>query len=859
MATSGPKITLPELLAPAGDWEALRAAVAAGADAVYLGGKNFGARQYASNFDLQKLQEASEFLHLHGKKIYVTVNTLINNAEMGEAVNFLAALYRAGVDAVIVQDLGLIHLARRYFPSLALHASTQMTVHNLAGAVFLKEWGLKRVVLARELTGAEVAAIVSRSGIEIEVFIHGALCICYSGQCLLSSMIGGRSGNRGRCAQPCRMEYQLVKSGTPLPAEGSYLLSPKDLALITRIPELVRSGVSSLKIEGRMKRPEYVFSVVKTYRAALDRYVQDPEKFRVYPEELQELEQAFNRGFTTGYFDGNRNYPNMSYLRPNNRGIYLGRILKTDISRNRASLKLEASLEQGDEIEVWVSKGGRVTAVISDLESDGRMLVSAGPGMTVSFALKGKAFPGDRVFKVFSYKSNQEARQAIAAGNPELEIPCKANVEGELGGKLKVTYTDFRGNQGTAISETPLQTARNRPLTGEVLVEQLGRLGDTPYRLEELHSELADGLMLPVSDLNQTRRLAIAALKSLSLETYNREKITGIKDPLSVCKNGTDTGNKPVERSLLSVWVNDLAGVIAAAENGADLVYAGGDELASTGRPVFRWDENNLNEAIGRAHQSGARLIVNLPRIQRDDGSDSTSEFGGLKEWSGIAADGMMISGLGALQMVLKESRLPLYLNYSLNIFNDCAIQAVKELLGTGLEQITLSPELTMEQIQGLYSRKGPLRLECLVHGPLELMIAEYCPVGSVLCRDSSCPRCSHGCASENGGYALRDRLNLDFPVVTDGHCRMHLFNSKDLCLYEDLPALLKTGPLVLRLELKIHSAAEVAYICKTYRTALDKIEQGRWDRADSGATVDELIKCTGRGITKGHYFRGVE
>lgn len=209
--------------------------------------------------------------------------------------------------------------------------------------------------------------------------------------------------------------------------------------------------------------------------------------------------------------------------------------------------------------------------------------------------------------------------------------------------------------------------------------------------------------------------------------------------------------------------------------------------------------------------------------------------------------------------MVLKESELPVYLNYSLNIFNDCAIQGIKEHMGPRLEQITLSPELTLEQIQGLSSRKDALRLECLVQGPLELMIAEYCPVGSILCRDGSCPRCSNGCASEKGGYALRDRLNLDFPVVTDQHCRMHLFNSKDLCLYEDLQALVRPGPLVLRLELKIHTAREVAYICKTYRTALARIGQGRWDRADSETTVNELIKYTGRGITKGHYFRGVE
>jgi putative protease len=866
MITSGPKIVLPELLAPAGDWDALRAAVAAGADAVYLGGKSFGARQYASNFDDRQLREAIEFLHIHGKKIYVTVNTLINNTEIGEALNFLVTLYNAGVDAVIVQDLGLIHLARRYLPSLALHASTQMTVHNLAGAVFLKDWGFKRAILARELTEAEVTAIVRQSGIGIEIFIHGALCICYSGQCLLSSMIGGRSGNRGRCAQPCRMEYQLMNSGKPVPAEGPYLLSPKDLALITKIPELVRSGVVSLKIEGRMKRPEYVYSVVKTYRAALDRYARQPEQFQVYPEELQELEQAFNRGFTTGYFDGNRNYPIMSYLRPNNRGIYLGRILKADYSRSRAVIKLEAGLEHGDEIEVWVSKGGRVTAAITNLEHDGRMLTSAGPGMTVSFALNGKVFPGDRVFKVFSMKSNQEAKQAIANGNPGLRIPCGVLVQGELGGKLKVTYTDSQGNQGTAISDIPLQPARNRPLTGEVLAEQLGRLGDTPYHLEKLHSELADDLMLPVSELNQIRRRAIAALKSSALacmqthDGYHRKAIPPMKDPLFVCKNRIDTGDRPEERTLLSVWVNDLPGVIAAAENGADLIYAGGDELLSTGDPDFHWNQNNINEAIYQAHQSGARLIINLPRIQREIQPAFRGGFEELKSLLTLEPDGIMISNVGALQIILQESELPIYLNYSINIFNDCGIQGVKERVGSRLEQITLSPELTLEQIQGLYFRKAGLRLECLVQGPLELMIAEYCPVGSVISRDSSRHlQCSGECASEKGSYCLRDRLNLDFPVVTDRNCRMHLFNSKDLCLYEDLPDLVKSGPLVLRLELKIHTAMEVGYICKIYKTALAKMEQGLWNRADSGAIVDELMKYTGRGITKGHYFRGVE
>ncbi|HBF39995.1 MAG TPA: peptidase U32, partial [Firmicutes bacterium] len=320
-----------ELLAPAGDWDSLLAALAAGADAVYLGGKLFNARQNAANFDLKQLQEAADLLHLHGKKIFITVNTLVAEKELPEALDYLGQLYNLGVDAIIIQDLGLIRLAHQYLPGLELHASTQMTVHNYEAAIFLKTLGIKRVVLARELTEQEVESIVCESNMEIEVFVHGALCVCYSGQCLMSSMIGGRSGNRGRCAQPCRMEYHLgFKGDQIIETPGSFLLSPKDIALIGDIPRLHRIGVTSLKIEGRMKRPEYVYQVTKIYRQALDRFFDDPAAFTISPREIQQLEQSFNRGFSNGYFGGNRNEDIMGFRRPNNRGVYLGRIINFD-------------------------------------------------------------------------------------------------------------------------------------------------------------------------------------------------------------------------------------------------------------------------------------------------------------------------------------------------------------------------------------------------------------------------------------------------------------------------------------------------------------------------------------------------
>jgi putative protease len=608
-----------ELLAPVGDGEALKAAIAAGADAVYLGGKEFSARQYAENFDLAELQAATDLLHLHGKKIYVTVNTLITDSEIERAMSYLMEIYNLGVDAVIVQDLGLIHLCRRLLPRLNLHASTQMTVHNLEGAQFLKELGINRVVLARELTMNEVAAIVAGSGMEVEIFVHGALCICYSGQCLMSSIIGGRSGNRGRCAQPCRLEYQLLKDKNPLAAAGPHLLSPKDLALLGMIPELHLAGVCSLKVEGRMKRPEYVYSVIKVYRKALDRYLADPAHFQADPAEFAKLEEVFNRGFTTGYFGGNRNAQLMSYTRPNNRGVFLGRVVSADHRSQQLTLKLEAELDSEDEIEIWVSQGGRSAGLIRNLKQEDQPVTKASCGATVSFCFDGKAFPGDRVFKVFSAGNNQELKQGIDSGNPALKIPCRVEVEGEAGNPLRITYWDLKGNQGAAVSDVTLQIARNHPLTLEILREHMSRLGDTPYYLTEIQAGIPANLMLPLGELNRTRRQAMRELTRQALAPYARDPVVWPKNSRLLVNREKDESRATSEVKKdstpvsFSVWVSDLAGVVTAAEAGAKLIYTGGDELAG-----FHWDQSKLREAIECGRQAGSRLVIGLPRIHRD-------------------------------------------------------------------------------------------------------------------------------------------------------------------------------------------------------------------------------------------------
>ncbi len=829
-----------ELLAPAGDWDSLLAGIAAGADAVYLGGKLFNARQNAANFDIQQLQEATDLLHLHGKKIYVTVNTLIGESELEEALNYLYQLYNIGVDAIIVQDLGLIKLAKDYLPGLELHASTQMTVHNLEGAIFLKNLGIKRVVPARELTKTEVAEIVANSGVEIEIFIHGALCISYSGQCLMSSMIGGRSGNRGRCAQPCRMEYQLGRERQIIPAKGSYLLSPKDLALITEIPELDRVGVSSLKIEGRMKRTEYVYHVLRIYRQVLDRYYNNPAAFKVAPEELRELEQSFNRGFTTGYFSGYRNYDLMSFARPNNRGVFLGRIIKADRSSQRISLKLEAKVETGDEVEVWVSQGGRATGPVNNLIKDGQTVGSAEADDTVSLEIPGKLFPGDRVFKVFSISQDRLVKEAVDQTGTGLKIACTVKVAGRNGTVLTLSYRDDIGNEGTAVTENKLQPARNRPLTLEILQEQLSRLGNTPYYLKELTADLEPNLMIPLSDLNQTRRLAIERLTGAKLKSYQKlpAKLEKVQLFHSINKR-----NKVLGRSnQLSVWVGDLAGVSAAVEAGADIIYAGGDELTG-----FHWEQNNFNTAIEVAHRGGARLVAGLPRINRTKDRERWLPY--LEMVLGLKADGIIVSDLGMLQLATASSE-KIYLNYTLNFFNSYALAEMNNLQ---VEQVALSPELTLDEIRVIAGHSPEAGLECLVQGPLELMISEYCPISSVLLPDRKCTNlCRHN------SYFLRDRLNLDFPIYTDQYCRMHLLNARELCLLGDLDKFTGIPELTLRLELKTYSDFEIGQLVAFYKTVLNNLSMGK-GLGETESKISEIKTLTGRGITKGHYFRGVE
>lgn len=840
----------PELLAPAGSWESLVAAVENGADAVYLGGKLFNARQSAGNFDQEELSRAVEFAHVRGVKVYVTVNILLDDQELPEAAGFLHSLQQCGADAAIVQDLGLARLARQVIPELPLHASTQMTTHNLPAALLLKEAGIDRVVLARELSLEAIKEIRQQGGVEVEVFIHGALCVCYSGQCLMSSLIGGRSGNRGRCAQPCRLNYVLVdRHGRPLaePGEvGDYLLSPRDLNLSEHLPDLIKAGITSLKIEGRMKRPEYVATVVRIYRELLDRAAVSGN-FTVNPEDARDLAQIFNRDFSTGYFYGRPGRELMSYKRPNNRGVRLGRVKRFDRNTRLAEISLEEPLRVGDGIEVWVTEGGRAAGEVGRIFLGGKSVDRAPAGTVVQLDIPGRVFPGDRVFKTHDADLVERARASFTSSREQKKIPLVFTVTARVGEPLRIRVEDTDGFTGEAETASPAQEAVNRPLTFEYLEKQLARLGNTPFELTELRCRPEGEVMVPVSEINEARRTALARLaeqrsaacraEPVSESVFNRRLADALSHEL---KKGVSGAVKP----RLSVAVTDLPSLKAAVKAGAGEVYFGGEQYRSKG-PLTLEDIHAGSETCAEA---GVRFILSSPRILQDSDLERFCRL--LDKVDARHLDGVQAGNLGVIRRAREMTEAPVYADFSLNVYNH---ETAIFLMEAGVSRVTLSPELTLEQIKRLVPFL-PIPAEAIVHGALPMMISEYCAVGSLLGGGKA-----KGCPGPCGGLrcGLEDRKGVVFPVEVDQFCRMHIFNSRDLCVLGDISSLTGAGVSVLRIEARREGAEYVRDVVRAYRSAMEPLPKGREEEKLS-ELKEALAKYSPEGFTKGHYYRGV-
>ena len=824
-----------ELLAPAGSREALVAAVENGANAIYLAGNAFGARAYASNFDREALREAIHFAHLRKVAIHVTVNTIVADEEMGPLRDYLRFLYEAGADAVLVQDLGVARVAHETVPDLPLHASTQMSVSSLEGVRALAELGFTRVVLARELSLKEIRHICAHAPVEIETFMHGALCVCYSGQCLMSSMIGGRSGNRGRCAQPCRLPYTLVdEKGQDVLGDkaGSYLLSPRDLSTIDVIPDLIEAGVSSLKIEGRMKRPEYVATVVRTYREAIDTYYAG-KGYAVTQEERDDLAQIFNRDFTTAYLEGRPGKAMMSDRRPNNRGLLIGRVTAYDWDRRIVTVKLSGRLGLGDQVDFWVKVGGRVTATISALtDAKGRAVEEGQAGDTVSFAIPSAVRDHDRVFKVYDARLMERAKETYASGAPVRRIPVAIAVRAAVGEPLTVTLCDAEGHRGEGRTDFIGEPARKRPLSEETVRKQVSRLGTSVYEMKSLHCDIAGEVMVPMSEINEARRKAVEALDALRLkEIEAREHRPEPKF--------TDRIARPTPKKAdFLVAVDTLGKAEAALAAGADGILFGGESYEHR---VIAPEE--YERAWQMAREAGARIDFNTPRIVHDGQQKHVERL--LDAFAAFPPDAVHVHNIAMLALVRRLTDFAIHADYSLISYNKQTLAFLKDYGASGA---TLSPELTAKEIRQL-AKESPLPLTCIVHGRLELMVSNYCVTGSFLGGCGEGP-CTQPCT--RGHFALKDRKDALFPLAMDQFCHMHVLNSKVLSMMPHAMKFRAAGIETMQIEAKAMGEKEIAAIVKAYRKAMAFPEE------PAEAQLSWIHEQEGKDITRGHYFRGV-
>lgn len=824
-----------ELLAPAGSREALVAAVENGANAIYLAGNAFGARAYASNFDREALREAIHFAHLRKVAIHVTVNTIVADEEMGPLRDYLRFLYEAGADAVLVQDLGVARVAHETVPDLPLHASTQMSVSSLEGVRALAELGFTRVVLARELSLKEIRHICAHAPVEIETFMHGALCVCYSGQCLMSSMIGGRSGNRGRCAQPCRLPYTLVdEKGQDVLGDkaGSYLLSPRDLSTIDVIPDLIEAGVSSLKIEGRMKRPEYVATVVRTYREAIDTYYAG-KGYAVTQEERDNLAQIFNRDFTTAYLEGRPGKAMMSDRRPNNRGLLIGRVTAYDWDRRIVTVKLSGRLGLGDQVDFWVKVGGRVTATISALtDAKGRAVEEGQAGDIVSFAIPSAVRDHDRVFKVYDARLMERAKETYASGAPVRRIPVAIAVRAAVGEPLTVTLCDAEGHRGEGRTDFIGEPARKRPLSEEIIRKQVSRLGTSVYEMKSLYCDIAGEVMVPMSEINEARRKAVEALDALRLkEIEAREHRPEPKF--------TDRIARPTPKKAdFLVAVDTLGKAEAALAAGADGILFGGESYEHR---VIAPEE--YERAWQMAREAGARIDFNTPRIVHDGQQKHVERL--LDAFAAFPPDAVHVHNIAMLALVRRLTDFAIHADYSLISYNKQTLAFLKDYGASGA---TLSPELTAKEIRQL-AKESPLPLTCIVHGRLELMVSNYCVTGSFLGGCGEGP-CTQPCT--RGHFALKDRKDALFPLAMDQFCHMHVLNSKVLSMMPHAMKFRTAGIETMQIEAKAMGEKEIAAIVKAYRKAMTFPEEPAEDQ------LSWIHEQEGKDITRGHYFRGV-
>ncbi len=790
----------PELLAPAGDRDCIRAAIENGADAVYFGlDSGFNARARAKNFDPAELPEIMAELHRRGLRGYVTLNTLIFPSELPEVERHVREVAAAGVDAVLVQDLGLVRLIRAICPDLPIHASTQMTMTSSQCIAAATELGVERVVLARECSVDEIRRIKSETTMPLEVFVHGALCVAYSGQCLTSESLGGRSANRGQCAQACRLPYDLVCDGRDVDlGEQKYLLSPQDLAAYDMIPELIDAGVCSFKIEGRLKTPEYVANIVRHYRQAIDAALAG-RAATFTPRDIEEMELSFSRGFSHGWLDGCDHKMLVPALSSSKRGVLVGHVV--GVRNGRVGVRMEStSVKRGDGVSfdcgrpVDDEQGGRVYEVFER----GRSVQEASAGIVeLAFAHDAIDFaqiqPGQRVWKTDDPELTNRLRKTFTGPVPVRRMPIDLHIRAAAGQPLSLVATTENGAICTLDSPQPCEPARKHPLTTETLREQFSRLGGTPFELRNLSADVAGEPMLPLSVLGKMRHELVARLTELC-EAPPPRRITeelvlpklraellasGVRqhpDDVPVSK-GEAIGRltPPAHLHVLARSLPQLREVLTA---GVKHVY------------VDFADIREYRPAVGLAREHSAEIFLATPRIQKPD------EMGIFAALAKHGADGILVRNLAGLRYY-RERGIRTIADFSLNCANELTAAYLRE---QGVERITPSYDLNREQLLDLVRTVPPERLEIVIHQHMPMFHMEHCVFCSVLSPGKNKHNCGRPCDTHE--VKLRDRLGVEHSLTADVGCRNTLFNATPQSGAEIVPQLLAAGLRHFRVEL---------------------------------------------------------
>ena len=845
---------LPELLAPAGSPMALQAAIAAGADAVYLSGKRFGARKFATNFDEPALAQAIDYAHLRGVKVYVTVNTLIRENELIDVAGHLLRLYEMGTDAVLLQDLGAALLARQIVPELEKHASTQMTIHNQQGALWANRAGFKRVVLAREVgldaiaeMGREIRQDMGKNtksqGIGLEVFVHGALCYSYSGQCLLSSAIGGRSGNRGMCAQPCRKPYVLLRGekdryGRPasLAAQSQrerFLISTRDLCIYRHLDRIVRSPVESLKIEGRMKSPEYVAIVTSIYKRALEAIAKG--KWSPTPEDERDLALSFNRDFTEGHLLGARDV--MGREMSDNRGVLIGSVASFDVQRGEAAIRLSGffSPEKGDGL-VFQAPGQEMGLVVQKVvQKDGLLRL-----MTPE-----RVRPGTKVYLTGSTALAKKAQEIIASDKTQITLDLTLTWQ-EGTPLLEARMEDGRAVQVKAAFR--MEKAKNQPTSRQQIESQMLRTGGTPFVVRKITMDYAGDLFAPLGALNQLRRDLLEKVQEALLEKRRptKEKVERARDilkeiNLSASASATAPTSSVDRIPSLAVYADSLETVRGAVEGGCRRVYF---------EPVLGWGVKDraakTNKLIEEAKAicGDAELIWKWPKITHAD----FFKFAGPL-LARANANGIMVENVGAVQAVMKAwPNVHLYGGSGLNVCNHLTVQA----LAPPLELLTLSPELSARQLANTVAAVRLLsdapQMELMVQGNLEVMVAEDCM-----------PLPAKGEYDPKEFWGLQDMRRI-FPLRLDDDRRTHIFNSAETCLLDQMPEIFAIGLDGVAVDARGRTRDYAREMTEIYRKAIDLTEKGDGTlRQDLESLKESIRPLALGGITHGHFQKGLK